>query len=109
MHSLKISEDLRPLSDMKGKPNEVVSQARKTGRPVVLTRYGKGVAVVLSIEAFEELQMAAAKLRLFSALQEAEASLKRGEVIAHKDMDKLLKKWENDETESDPLDPTRKK
>lgn len=96
MPVLKLSEDLRPLSDMKTKPNDLVKQVEETGRPVVLTRYGKGVAVLISLKSFEDLEAAAGKLRLLSALREAEKAVDEGMVIAHEEMDALLASWESD-------------
>lgn len=98
MGAPKLSEDLRPLSDMKTRPAEVVGQAQQTGRPVFLTRYGKGVAVVLSLESYEELQAASAKMRLVSALREAERAVAEGETVDNADMDELLRSWGADAT-----------
>jgi len=98
MGTPKLSEDLRPLSDMKTRPAEVVGQAQTTGRPVFLTRYGKGVAVVLSLESYEELQASAAKMRLVSALREAERAISEGETVDDADIDALLRNWEADAT-----------
>ncbi|MDQ7785801.1 MAG: type II toxin-antitoxin system Phd/YefM family antitoxin [Desulfomonilaceae bacterium] len=49
----KFSEDVVPLSDMKVNPGRVVSQLDKTRRPVLLTRRGRGVAVVQSLDEYE--------------------------------------------------------
>jgi prevent-host-death family protein len=92
----KMSEDLRPLSDMKSSPGDVVGQVRRTGRPVYLTRYGKGVAVVLSLEAYEELQVSAAKMKLIAALRESERAVLSGDVVDHSEVDEMLKAWESD-------------
>ena len=97
MASVRISEDLRPLTDLKVHPNVLVKQAEDSGRPVVLTRYGKGVAVLLSVDAYEELEEAAARLRLFSALAEADAAIARGEVVDHDEVESLLEGWERDD------------
>ncbi|MBN2801444.1 MAG: type II toxin-antitoxin system Phd/YefM family antitoxin [Deltaproteobacteria bacterium] len=96
MRALKISEDLRPLSDMKAKPNDVVTQARESGRPVVLTRYGKGVAVLMSVESYEELQVSSARLRLIAALREAEKAIEEGDVYEQKDMTDLFGRLEEE-------------
>ena len=96
MTAPKMSEDLRPLSDMKSSPGEVVVQVQRTGRPVYLTRYGKGVAVVLSLEAYEDLQASDAKMKLIAALRESERAIKAGEVVDHAEVDELLKAWESD-------------
>ena len=63
-----------------------------------MTRYGKGVAVVLSLESYEELQASAAKMRLVSALREAERAISEGETVDDADMDALLRNWEADAT-----------
>lgn len=81
---------------MKAKPNEVVTQVEKSGRPVVLTRYGKGVAVLLSVDAFEELEAAAARLKLLGALREAEKAVSAGDVVSHEEMDQILGQWSAD-------------
>lgn len=56
MAVLKLSEDIRPMSDLKSKGADIVRQVNSTHRPVVLTRHGRGVAVVLSLEDYEEVQ-----------------------------------------------------
>jgi prevent-host-death family protein len=96
MRAIKISEDLRPLSDMKARPNDVVTQARDSGRPVVLTRYGKGVAVLLSVESYEELQVSAARLRLIAALREAEKAVEEGDVYDQRAMNELFERLEEE-------------
>lgn len=94
MRAIKISEDLRPLSDMKARPNDVVTHAQDTGRPVVLTRYGKGVAVLLSVDSYEELQVSAARLRLIAALREAERAIEDGDVHGPEEMSTLFDRLE---------------
>jgi len=97
MQALKLSEDLLPLSEMKSQASEVVDRVTRTRRPVVLTRYGRGVAVVLSIEAFEDLQLEAAKQRLFAGLQEAETAISQGQVVGEAEMDGLLSRWADED------------
>jgi prevent-host-death family protein len=53
---VKLSEDIRPMSDLKSNGADIVRQVNATHRPVVLTRHGRGVAVVLSLEDYEEVQ-----------------------------------------------------
>jgi prevent-host-death family protein len=49
----KFSEDIVPLTDMKVNPGRIVNQVDKTHRPVLLTNRGRGVAVVQSVEDYE--------------------------------------------------------
>ncbi len=50
----KFSEDVVPLSDLKVNPGKVVTHARETHRPILLTSRGRGVAVVRSLKDYEE-------------------------------------------------------
>ena len=51
--STKFSEDIIPLSNLKVNPGKVVSQVNETHRPVLLTSRGRGVAVVQSLDDYE--------------------------------------------------------
>jgi len=93
MATLKVSEDLRPLSDLKARAGDIVRQAGETGRPIVLTRHGRGVAVVLSIDAFEQLQHDAQRAALQRAVEDAERDLAAGHEVAHAQVEAKLKRW----------------
>ncbi|MRS12842.1 MAG: type II toxin-antitoxin system Phd/YefM family antitoxin [Actinobacteria bacterium] len=54
--AVKFSEDVVPLGDMKINPGKVVRRVDETGRPVLLTSHGRGVAVVQSLDEFEAAQ-----------------------------------------------------
>lgn len=49
----KFSEDVIPLSDLKANPGRVVRHVADSHRPVLLTRRGRGVAVVQSLDDYE--------------------------------------------------------
>jgi len=54
--TVKFSEDIVPLGDMKVNPGKIVRRVDETGRPVLLTSHGRGVAVVQSLSDYEALQ-----------------------------------------------------
>lgn len=54
--AVKFSEDVVPLSDLKVNPGKVVRRVDETGRPVLLTSHGRGVAVVQGLSEFESAQ-----------------------------------------------------
>ena len=57
MHrAVRFSEDVVPLGDLKVNPGKVVRHADETGRPVLLTSHGRGVAVVQGLSEFESAQ-----------------------------------------------------
>ena len=95
--AMKLSEDLRPVSELKTRPGEVLEHVQKTGRPVVLTRHGKGVAVVMSLSAYEELEAAGRREELRAAVADAEAAYTRGEYVEGNVVDAQLAKWESGE------------
>jgi len=54
--TVKFSEDVVPLGDMKVNPGKVVRRVDETGRPVLLTSHGRGVAVVQALDEYEASQ-----------------------------------------------------
>ena len=51
--SMKFSEDVVPLTDLKVNPGRVVRHAAEAHRPVLLTNRGRGVAVIQSVFDYE--------------------------------------------------------
>ncbi|MCY3640932.1 MAG: type II toxin-antitoxin system Phd/YefM family antitoxin [Gammaproteobacteria bacterium] len=49
----KFSEDVIPLTDLKLNPGRVVEHVAAVHRPVLLTKRGRGVAVVQSVSDYE--------------------------------------------------------
>lgn len=72
---VRFSEDVVPLGDVKVNPGAVVRQASESGRPVLLTSRGRGVAVVQSLTRYEEQQDERSFLR---AVVEGLASAEEG-------------------------------
>ena len=56
MHPLKLDEDIRPLSEFRSGVASFVKQVNDTGRPLVLTQHGRGVAVLVDIREFEAMR-----------------------------------------------------
>lgn len=61
--SVKFSEDVVPLTDLKINPGKVVKHAKDTHRPVLLTSRGRGVAVVQALDEYEKNEEERAFLR----------------------------------------------
>jgi prevent-host-death family protein len=51
--AVRFSQDVVPLGDMKVNPGKVVRRVDETGRPILLTSHGRGVAVVQALVAYE--------------------------------------------------------
>lgn len=51
----RFSEDVHPITDLKTRATSLVSHAQRSRRPQLLTKRGRGVAVLLDLEAYESL------------------------------------------------------
>ena len=54
--TIKFSEDVIPLSDLKVNPGKIVNRAKDTHRPILITSRGRGIAVVQGLSDYEESQ-----------------------------------------------------
>jgi prevent-host-death family protein len=72
---LNLSEDIRSVTDLKRKTKEILSQVRRTKRPVVLTVNGKAGAVLMDTKTYEKHLKAGNMARL---LARAEEDIARG-------------------------------
>jgi prevent-host-death family protein len=61
--SVKFSEDIVPLTDMKINPGKIVKRTNESHRPVLLTNRGRGVAVMQSLDDFEQAEEEKAFMR----------------------------------------------
>lgn len=51
--AVRFAEDVVPITDLKGNPSRVIRHVDEVHRPVLLTRRGRGVAVVQSVADFD--------------------------------------------------------
>ena len=77
--NVRFSEDVVPLTDMKTNPGRVVRHAAESHRPVLLTRRGRGIAVVQSVADYEAAEEERAFLR---AVVEGLADLEAGRDVS---------------------------
>jgi len=80
MQPLKLDEDIRPLSEFRAGVAAFVKQVNDTGRPLVLTQRGRGVAVLVDIREFEAMRE---RLALLEDIAAAEAQLAAGQGVSH--------------------------
>jgi prevent-host-death family protein len=87
--SLSISEDIKTVSDLKKKTNEIFKQMHNTGRPIVVTVNGKPDAILMDVDVFEKKLKA---LNLGLLLAPAEQDVKDGRTQDARTFLKELKK-----------------
>lgn len=86
--SLSITEDIKSVSDLKKKTNEIFKQLHQTGRPIIVTVNGKPDAVLLDVEVFEKKLQS---LNLAALLAQAETEVKENRTRPARDFLKEFK------------------
>jgi len=87
--SLSISEDIKSVSELKKKTNEIFKQMHQTGRPIIVTVNGRPDAVLLEVEVFEKKLKS---LNLGTLLAEAEIDIREGRTRRARDFLKEFQK-----------------
>jgi prevent-host-death family protein len=83
----KFSEDVISLSDLKVNPGKVINHAKDSHRPILLTRRGRGVAVVQGIEEFEKN---GEELAFVKAIAQGLVDIEEGKTMSLKDVKESL-------------------
>ena len=55
MKRLRLNQDITPLSEFRAKLKHCIEQVQDSKRPMVITQRGQSAAVVLNVEAYDEL------------------------------------------------------
>ena len=88
-----MSQMIRPVSDLRNKFADISKTVHETKKPVFLTKNGVGDMVVLSMEAYENLQFESeVYYKLQEAEREAQTTKKR---YSSKDVLKAMKEAAN--------------
>lgn len=87
MKPARFSEDVRPVTELKSRASEIIDQTRTTRRPVLLTRRGRGVAVLLDVNEYEALTDRAA---FVEAVEVGAAAARSGDLHSNDEAMKIL-------------------
>lgn len=87
--SIRITEDIRSITDLKRNTSSVLDQIHKTKRPVILTVNGKAEAVLVDAKEYEKITSA---FNLLKLLAPAEEDIKEGRYSEAKDFFKEFKR-----------------
>ena len=67
---MKLTDDIRSVTDLKRNTREILDHARRTGRPVVLTVNGRADAVLMDAKTFDRHLSASNAARLLAPAEE---------------------------------------
>lgn len=82
MSRIHFDQDIQPLSEFRAGVASYIKQINETRRPLVITQRGRGVAVVLDVAEYEEMQE---KIELLEEMHAAEAQLTSGFGVSNDD------------------------
>jgi prevent-host-death family protein len=82
MTRVKLSTDIKPVSEFRANAAELIEQVRHTRRPLVLTQRGHSAAVLLDVEEYENLLE---EVELLRDVRLSEAQLKAEKGVSHRD------------------------
>jgi prevent-host-death family protein len=98
--SVRFSEDVVPLSDLKANPDKVIDRVQESHRPVLLTSHGRGVAVIQGLEDYEKTLE---ELRFVKAVaQGVMVSEAPGKVVDADEVHEWLASWGTDDEKDAP-------
>lgn len=80
MKRLRLNQDITPLSDFRAKLTSCIEQVKNSKRPMVITQRGHSAAVVLDVEAYDDL---IEELETLREIHQASLQLEAGEGVAH--------------------------
>jgi len=86
---MKITRDIRPVTYLKSRAAELLSQINKTRQPVIITQNGEPRAVLQDPESYQNMRNAIGVLKLIS---QAETEVKKGQAKPQADVFKDLER-----------------
>lgn len=84
---MRLTEDIKPITDLKTRSAELVRAVKESRRPLVITQHGEASAVLMDIASYEELRSALLMLRLVA---ESEIAARKGRTVPHSEAMKRL-------------------
>lgn len=81
------TDDVKPVTDFKVQGSAMVDHVVRTGRPMLITRRGRGVAVLVDVEQFERMQE---ELAFGRAVDEGAAQAECGDFASDADVEAVL-------------------
>jgi len=80
---MKIKEDIKPISYLKSRSADLISQINETHRPVIITQNGEPRAVIQDAESYEKTMNS---LNLMRILANGEKAVQKGDTLKQEDL-----------------------
>jgi prevent-host-death family protein len=100
MKAIRVSEGIVPLGAFKAQASRLLRELKQTVTPLVITQNGHPAAVVLSPEAYDELQE---RQEFLQAVAAGLADAVSGRVVEHDKVAQWLAGWGTEDEGEPPL------
>lgn len=87
---LHLTDDIRPVTDLRTHAAEILKQVRETRSPILITQRGRSAVVLVDAE---EYQNQLETIELFAAIAEGKEDIDKGRRHSHDSVMKELDEW----------------
>lgn len=78
MRQIKPTKDIKPVSEFRANAAKFLDQVRETRQPLVITQHGRGVAVLVDLDSYEDL---VEEVEIRRAIERADEDRRAGRLI----------------------------
>lgn len=89
MRRLVVNQDIHPISEFRTGVTSFLKQVHDTKRPLVITQHGKGVAVLMDVNEYENILE---RIELLEDIQTSEKQIEKGKGVEHEKAKALILK-----------------
>jgi len=83
MSKIDLTKDIQPLSEFRANASSIIEQVKNENRTILITQHGKGAAVLMSVNDYEEL---IDSIEMLKDVAVARSQLDAGEGLDHNEM-----------------------
>jgi len=80
---MNLSKDIKPISYLKIKTDDVINSVNQNQRPMIITQNGEAKAVIQDIKSYENMQNS---INLLKLIIQSEKEIENNNIISQKEM-----------------------
>jgi len=88
MSKIDLTKDIQPLSEFRANASSIIEQLKNENRTILITQHGKGAAVLMSVNDYEEL---IDSIEMLKDVVQAQSEISSGNVIEHSEAMRQLR------------------
>jgi prevent-host-death family protein len=81
---------LKPVTEIKRRASEIIDELRKDPTPILITMHGRSAAVLLDVDAYDEINR---RMAILEGIVRGERAIAEGRVVTQRQAKQRLRKW----------------